>query len=276
MLRGVYDQSTRLATEIGNPDDTASHIGLQADESERHSKRGGFDVEITPSDKVMFLVSYFRHKDDYPNRPDRLAGGVPVPGTPNGLLKANYDTYTLEVDWTPNARAEVGAYYTYENDLSTTQTGGTTTSGAGPLASLLTWDGSNKANTFGFNSRFALSPDKWMFNFDARHQKVDGLMNITGDPNGAFNLARVAYGGIQDVNDYNDTDLTTIVASFDYNITKAVGLNFGYAYEKYKFADAFSQPTNELYPLNGSFYLKANHGSYTVDDVVYVKLNYRW
>lgn len=280
MLRGMYDQSTRLATKTGNPDDSTSNLGFQADESERHSKVGGIDVEITPSDKVMFLVSYLRHNDDYPNRPDQVSGGVVVPGTPNGLLKANYDTYTVEVDWTPNARAEVGAYYTYDKDLSTTQTGGTSASnvapGAGPIANLLTWDGSNKANTFGLNSRFALSPDKWMFNFDARRQKVDGLMAITGDQAGSFYRARAAYGGIQNVNDYNDTDLTTIVASFDYNITKAVGLNFGYAYEKYKFADAYSQPTNELYPLNGSFYLKANHGSYEVNDVVYVKMNYRW
>ncbi len=38
-------------------------------------------------------------------------------------------------------------------------------------------------------------------------------MAVTGDPLGSFALARVAYGGIANIADYNDTDQTTIMAT---------------------------------------------------------------
>jgi hypothetical protein len=271
LFRGSYGQAKRTAP----PDtiDPALFTGYEADIADRNTTRSGLEVDFTPGGgQFTFMVAYFHHNDDYPNRPNRTAG---VDGTTNGLLKANYDTYTLEADWNPVARFSLGGYYTYEKDLSTTQTGGTTTTGAGPLASVLTFDGSDRGDTYGANARFAITPDKWTFNFDTRRQKIDGLMAITGDPAGAFALARVAYGGIQNIADYNDTDLTTVNAGLDYAITKAVVLNFGYVYEKYKFADAYSTPTAEMMPATGGFYLKANDNGYKVN-VVYLKMNYRW
>jgi hypothetical protein len=282
VLRGMYDWNKRTASGY----DEAASIGLQADESERVTDRIGFDVEISPSDKWMLMGSYFRNHHDYPNRPNRAAG---VDGTSNGLLSAKYDTYTVEFDLTPNPRFELGAYYTYETNYSTTRYGGTGSSASAPytpLMSMLTFEGSDKTNTFGINAHIALSPDKWFFDFDARRQKLDGLMDVTGDPGGSFALARAAYGGIQDITDYNDTDLTTIVAKLTFNVTKSVNLDFGYAYEKYVFADAYSifgntsdtgqfEGANENFPASGGFYLKANDGNYKVN-VVFVKLNYRW
>jgi hypothetical protein len=234
----------------------------------------------------MFLVSYFHHNDDYPNRPNRAAG---VDGTSNGLLNAQYDTYTIEASWNPNERFDLGGYYTYEKDLSTTRTGGTGSSANppySPLKSMLLFDGSNKGNSFGINGHFVIQPDKWGFDFEARQQKIDGLMAITGDPGGSFALARAAYGGIADITDYNDTDLTTIIASLTFNLSKSVDLDFGYAYEKYVFSDAYSifgnqddtgqfEEPNENFPASGGFYLKANDGDYKVN-VVFVKLRYRW
>ena len=55
----------------------------------------------------------------------------------------------------------------------------------------------------------------------------------------------------------------------------SVVVNFGYAYEKYKYADAYSTPTTEMMPASGGFYLKANDNGYKVN-VVYLKMNYRW
>jgi hypothetical protein len=282
VFRGVYDQSRRTASGY----DEATSIGLQADESERDGTRVGFDLEISPNDKVMFLASYFRYKYDFPNRPNRAAG---VDGTSNGLLGMKYDTYTVEVDVTPNDRFEFGAYYTWEKDLSTTRYGGTGSSANppySPLMSMLTFDGTNTANTWGVNGRFVFKPDAWAFGFNARQQKVDGLMDITGDPGGSFALARAAYGGIQDITDYNDTDLTTAILQFDYTVAKALTLSFGYAYEKYVFADAYSifgnkdhsgqfEGGNENFPASGGFYLKANDGDYKVN-IGFAKLIYRW
>ena len=82
-----------------------------------------------------------------------------------------------------------------------------------------------------------------------RSQQLDGLMDVTGDPNGSFALARASYGGIQDITDYSDTELRTVSAELDYSVTTAWGLSFGYWYERYTFADAFSAGT-ETYPLS--------------------------
>lgn len=271
LFRGVYDGNTRKASGY-DAASIAATAGLASDESERDSSHVGFDISLMPNDKATITLAYFRNKDDYPNQPDRVAG---VAGTANGLLGAKYDTFTIEADLTPNDRAGFGAYYTYEKNLSTTASICSATSTSCNVTGLLTFDGSDKGNTFGLNGHFVMVPDKWMFDFNARRQKVDGLMAITGDPAGSFALARAAYGGIQDITDYNDTDLTTVVAQVDYSFAKALGLSFGYAYEKYTFADAYSTVNNEVFPASGGFYLKTNDGSYKAN-VVYTKLTYHW
>ena len=92
------------------------------------------------------------------------------------------------------------------------------------------------------------------------------------DPNGSFARARAAYGGIQDIEDYSDTELITATALLDYAVGADLSVGIGYAYEKYRFTDAFSAGT-DTYPLAGAFYLKANDGPYDVN-VVYARLNY--
>jgi hypothetical protein len=99
-------------------------------------------------------------------------------------------------------------------------------------------------------------------------------MDITGDPNGSFALARAAYGGIQDITDYSDTELRTASAQLDYTVSTSWGLSFGYFYEKYNFADAFSVGT-DIFPLSGAFYVKANDGAYTANGA-FARLNYRF
>lgn len=267
MFRGTADWSKRTASGY----DPAVSIGLQADESERKSTRVGAEVEVTPNGMVSFTLAYAHHNDDYPNRPNRSAVAA---GTTNGLLNAKYDTYTVDADFTPTERADVGVFYTYEKDLSTTQTGGTGTVAATALASLLTFGGSNKTNTYGAYANLVLVPDKLVFEFNAKHQKVDGLMDIVGDPTGSFALARVAYGGIQDITDYNDTNWTTVTAQLRHTVSKSLGVTLGYAYEKYTMADAYSYGT-DTFPAIGGFYLMANDGNYKAN-VGYVKMNFRF
>lgn len=278
-VRANYGQDKRTASMDGV--DTATFIGFQADESDRESKRAGMDVELSPADgKYTLVFAYLYHNDDYPNQLPRAvdASGNRIAGTENGLLKAKYSTYTVEADWTPNDRANAGFYYTYEDNLSRTRYGGTGSSANAPytpLMSMLTFDGADKTNTFGVNARWAMKPDTWTLFVDARRQKVDGLMAIIGDPAGSFALARAAYGGIANIDDYNDTDIRTVKANLDYAVAKGLIVTLGYWYQKYTFADAYSTPTSEMMPASGGFYLKANDGSYTAN-VVYLKMNYRW
>jgi hypothetical protein len=261
-VRASFDDSSREP----HGEHVTAATRLQADEQKRDSTRIGVDLEVTPSSKIAFILSYLRRKDEYTN-PDAVAG---VPGSAYGLLEAKYDSFTGEIDLTPGERFEIGAYYTYEKNLSTTQafSGGTTALG------LLNFAGSDETDTFGVNATVHLVPEKWALKVNGRRQKLDGLLDITGDPNGSFARARASFGGIQDITDYSDTELTTAVAQLDYTASEHLGLGVGYAYEKYRFTDAFSVGT-EVYPLAGAFYLKANDGSYDVN-VVYARLNYRF
>lgn len=262
LVRGSFDDASRKASGEGITDATR----LQADEQRRDSTRAGIDVEVNPNDKFGFVIVYAHRNADYKN-PDAVAG---VPGTAYGLVKAKYDTFTGEIDFTPSERGEVNFFYTHEYNISTTQN----FSGGVNLISLLRFDGTDKTDTYGVNATFRIVPDKWVLTFFARSQKLDGLMDVTGDPNGSFALARAGYGGIQDITDYSDTTLRTISAQIEYTVTKAWSVSTGYWYEKYFFADAFSAGT-ETYPLSGAFYLKANDGPYKAN-VAFAKLNYRF
>ncbi len=269
-FRGIYAYDKRTAKGW----DPATSIGLQADEAEKKSMRTGFNIELTPSDKYGVTFAYFRRNDDYPNRPLRVAG---MSGTESGLLEAKYDTFSVDFDFTPNQRTELSAFYTYEKDAQTNQWA-TLTSGA--LNNLLNYVGSDKGNTFGLNGRFQLVPDKWTFSLLLSQQKVDGLNDITAREAGSFytpgrtTLIPTGQGGAQDINDYDDTKLTTVMADLAYQVAKAWTMSFGYAYEKYTYADAFNAATS-IFPQSVLFYLKANDRDYNVN-VVYAKMSYRF
>jgi hypothetical protein len=285
-FRGTYDRLSRTVSE-----GETTYYGYMADEAERTTTRTGFQVELTPMPTVGVNISYFRRNDDYPNRPDRIASasGVPIPGatplpnTPSGLLFAKYDTFTGEFDYTPNEKIELSAYYTYEKNLQTNQWTTTNSATATPplvplgINNQVRYDGSDKTNTFGANGVFHFVPEKWTFTFMARSQKVDGLMDVSA-PNtaGSFNTGRATLNppGPQDINDWDDTTLTTIGAQLDYSVGKAWTLGAGYMYENYDYADAYTSGTTMI-PFSVSVFMKADSGSYTAN-VLYTKLTYRF
>ena len=270
--------------------------GFQFDEAERERMRAGVNIDVTPIPSLGFVFSYYHWNDDYVNRPDRIAvsGGVPVPGatpipgTPSGLLEASYDTYTAEVDFTPNERTEVSAYYTYENNLSTNQF--STTTGTA-LNNLLNYRGRDRGDTFGANVAFDIVPEKWKVSFLLRHQEVDGLMDITAREAGSFYtpgrcqsacssattvpaVVPPGTGGAADITDFDDTELTTIVADLTYMLGKSWSCSGGYAYEKYSHADAFTDGTT-MFPQSVLFFMKEDNGGYEVN-LVYARLTYRF
>jgi hypothetical protein len=260
-FRGSYDDAKRKASGY----DPSKSLGLQADESERDSTRVSLQADLNPTDKLGFVIAYTRRNDDYPNRPNRIAGAA---NTQNGLLNAKYDMFTGEIDVTASERADFNVYYTYEKNLSMTRYG------SGVVINMLDFVGSDKTDTYGANANFVLVPDKWTFKLNAMQQKLDGLMDITGNPLGSFALARVAFGGIQDIGDYSDTKRTTASANLDYTAGEKLVVGVGYMYEKYFYADAYSEGT-EVFPAIGGFYLKANDGNYKAN-VVFAKLTYRF
>lgn len=277
-IRATVDQAKRTA-------EGETVYGFQADEAERKTTRTGVDIELTPSSLFSVSFGYFRRNVDFPNRPDRIAlssgvpvaGAKPIPGTPSGLLFAKYDSYTTEFEFTPSARVEFSAYYTYEKDATTNQWA--TTTGVA-LNNLLNYAGTDKTNSFGGSALFHVVPEKWTLSLTARHQKVDGLMDVTAREAGSFytpgrtTLIAPGQGGAADIPAWDDTTLTYGSAQLDYAVSKAWTASVGYAYEKYNFDDAFTSGTT-LMPAAILTFLKANNGDYKVS-VGYAKLGYRF
>jgi hypothetical protein len=270
-LRGKYEDITRTA-------EGETFYGFQADEAERDTIRASVAVIVSPLPTLDLGFDYGLRDVKYTNRPNRRAtsaGAPEIPNTPVGLLNAKYDTYTVELDFTPNERGAVGVYYTYEKDRSTTQWA--TLTGTS-LNNLLNYAGSDKTDTLGAHAVVQLVPEKWTLTFNAMHQKVDGLMDITAREAGSFytpgrtTLIPLGQGGASDITDYDDTKLTTVVADLDYHVAEAWKIGLGYWYEKYDFKDAFTQGTL-LMPTSVYIFMKPDNGAYKAH-VVYAKLSY--
>lgn len=248
--------------------------GVMADHAERKRTRIGADIEVNPSDKYGVTFAYFRRNDDYPNRPFEVAGNS---DTESGLLEAKYDMFSVDLDYTPSARATVAGFYSYEKMAEINQWV-TLTSGA--LNNLLRYAPRDKGHTFGVNGVFQLVPDKWTFTLMAQHQKVDGYLDITAREAGAFytpgrtTLIPPGQGGAADITDYDDMQQTSAVADLGYTFANAWTFSVGYAYDKYIFADAFSDGTT-IFPQSVLFFLKANDGNYTAN-MGFARLAYRF
>ncbi|MGE5199164.1 MAG: MtrB/PioB family outer membrane beta-barrel protein [Rhodospirillaceae bacterium] len=281
-FKAIYDSYKRTA-------DGETIYGFQEDEAEKTVKRTGLEVELSPVDNVGLSFTYYRNNREYPDRPDRVAvaSGVPVPGqgpypgTPSGLLQAKYDTYTLDFEYVPNDRAELGAWYTYEKYITENQWSSTNSASAGyGINNLLNYKGTDRGDSFGVNAAFTFVPEKWKLAFMFTRQKVDGLMDITARETGSFytpgrtTLIPPGQGGAADIVDYDDTEWTTANLNLAYTYNAKTTFSVGYAYDKYNYSDAFNA-NNSLFPQAVLFYLQENNGNYTAN-IVYAKLTYRF
>jgi hypothetical protein len=283
-LRFSYDDAKRTA-------EGATVYGFQMDEAERRSKRTMFDVELSPLDNMGVTFSFFRRDVTYPNRPDEVAvsGGVPVvgaqpiPGTPSGLLSAKYDSFSVDFDYAVSNKIELTAFYQYEKDVTANQWAGTNSATAVPpytLNNLWNHSGQDKTNTFGLGAAFHIVPDKWTLSFNVMDQNVNGFEDITANPTGTYALGRTAYpqylnpADIWDINDWDDTHITTVTAQLDYNVNKSWKLTGGYWYEKYTYGDAWTSGTT-MFPQSTLIFMKPDNGNYKAN-VGYARLTYRF
>ncbi len=285
-FRGTYDVSKRTA-------DGHTIYGYQLDEAAFENTKTGLDIEITPMDGLDLSVAYFRRNVDFVDRPSRVpvVSGAPVagvaafPNTPSGLLDAKYDSYTGDLNYVVNSRLDLGAFYTYEKDARTNQWSTTTTTTVGgvstySLNNLLNYAGSDETNTYGARFTFQIVPEKHSVSFNATSQKVDGLMDITAREAGSFytpgrtTLIPTGQGGAADILDWDDTEITTLNASYNCVVTKDWSLSTGYMFQKYDYKDAF-KANNSIMPTTLIFKMKPDDGAYTAN-LVYAKLSFKF
>jgi len=280
----MYDSYKRTA-------DGGTIYGFQEDESEKTVKRTGLEVELSPMENVGLSFTYYKNDREYPNRPNRVpvVSGAPVPGvqfqnTPSGLIEAKYDTFTVDFEYVPSERAELGAWYTYEKNTALNRWHTTSTIAGTPttyaLNNSLSYAGEDRGDSFGVNAAFTLVPEKWKLMFLCTQQKIDGLMDITALESGSFytpgrtTLIPPGQGGAADISDYDDTTWTTANLSLAYTYNSKVSLSVGYAYDKYRFTDAYNA-NNSVFVQSPLFFMQENNGNYEAN-IVYTKLTVRF
>jgi hypothetical protein len=280
-LRFSYDDYSRSA-------EGSTVYGFQWDEAERDQKRTGLQLDLTPKDDIGVTFAYFRRDNQYPNRPDRVAvsggvpavGAAPIPGTPSGPLSGVYDSYSVDFNWALSKRLDLTAFYQYEKDVNVMQWSTTNSSPTYSLNNLWNHSGQDKTNTFGLNAAFHLVPEKTTVTLSVMDQNTNGFEDITANATGTYALGRTAYpqylnpADVWDVNDWDDSHITTFVAQLDHHVGTAWTLTAGYWYEKYTMGDAWTSGTT-MFPQATLIFTKPNYGNYKAN-VCYTRLTYRF
>ena len=260
------------------------------DQAKRDLTRVGGTVELSPgSGKLTAFASYFHTKlaydqgavpcedvEAFPGQSRFCPGGVQ---TPLGLVDDKYDTFSAELNFAPGERANVYAFYSYENgDIlqSGRQSAATVNFNT---ADVWTSNITNKGNTFGAGADFTLVPDKWFLKLNARYQDIDGNNAVTLLPgystaiygtNAALAQCLNASGPCS-IPEFDDTTLTSIWGSLRYQVAKQWSAGVGVGYEDYQIKDA--QTGNTLNYMPASFFLQADNRDYKAW-VGYVSLTY--
>jgi hypothetical protein len=242
----------------------------------------GAQVQWSPtSGKFTVGASYFWNKEKYDDSavpcefvPAAAADRALCPTaetlvSPLGLMEATYKTFSLDADFSPTSRATVFAFYSRE-DIFDYQTG--RQSGA-TITFNPAWNWSSqvddKVDSIGVGADFTLVPEKWYLSLLYNYQKVDGNNDLTAGP-----LARPAtVGPVEDIPQYDDTEINHLEGSLRYQIDKAWSAALGGFWEKYKYSD--SQTGQVLYYMPASFFLNPVNGDYK-GWVAFVNLMYKF
>ncbi|HSB60283.1 MAG TPA: MtrB/PioB family outer membrane beta-barrel protein, partial [Vicinamibacteria bacterium] len=220
---------------------------LRFDQSKRDFDRFGGQVQLSPGGDTTIAFAYSNTMYDYTE--SRF-----------GLTESKYETFSADVDYAPNARWSVYAYYNREaiRDVQRgRQSAGTVSSNP---ADDWTSEVDDRVNSVGGGARFTLVPDKWTLDVSGQYQKVDGNNDIEAFPGGLPFNARAALGGVQDLGLYDDTRITTFSATLRYRFSRDWETGVAGWFEDYTIND--SNTAGVLNYVPGSFFLVPNDGDY--------------
>ena len=292
--RGVYEHGKR-DFDTYNPIEAEEHSFIETggepanatalrrvDQAKRDRDRIGAQVQLSPgSGKFSVGASYFWNKDKYDDSlvpcgfvpsaaaDRRLCPTADTPTTPLGLMEAKYKTFSLDADFSPTSRATVYAFYSREDifDYQTGRQSGATVN----FDPALNWSSQvdDKVDSIGVGADFTLKPEKWFLNLSYRYQKVDGNNDFTA----GTAVRPPTVGPVEDIPNYDDTEINHLEGSLKYQFAKAWSAALGGFWEKYKLSD--SQTGQVLYYMPASFFLNPNNGDYR-GWVAFVNLMYKF
>lgn len=255
---GRSEDGTFVTPNAGLPANVLERDGnLRYDQANRESNRAGLDFDVSLGSKANLDFSYLHHMDTYKD-------------TVHGLQDDKYDTYTAEFNATPAEQFNLFAYYTYEKNGQNM-----VSSGNSPFLPVNDFNSlaEDKSNSFGAGTKIPLVPNKAALNLSARYQKVDGNLHFTVDPASTNALGRVAYGGVKDPTNVDDTKITRVDGSIECIVSPKVTLTVGAWYENYSISDYMTSGLPNLEPT--AFFIAANNGNYNAK-VAFARLTYHW
>jgi hypothetical protein len=234
------------------------------DQANRDRNRVGAQVQWAP-DSAMFTLSaaYYLNRDDYDDSPVPCAGATPedlafCPGgeqTALGLMKAEYETFNLDVDVSPSDRTTFYGFYSRE-DLFNYQTGrqSGSTINFNPTSN---WSSTvdDKVDTIGAGANFTLVPEKWFLDLFYRYQKVDGDNAIE-----AGTALRPPTNPAQSIAEYDDTKINFVSGQVRYKLAQDWTFGLGAFWEDYEIQD--TQTDEVLFYMPGSFFINAINTDY--------------
>lgn len=235
------------------------------DQANRDRNRVGAQVQWAPDSALITLsAAYYLNRDEYDDSPVPCVAATPAdlafcPGGSQpalGLLKAEYETFNLDVDVSPSERATFYGFYSRE-DLFNYQTG--RQSGAtinfNPTSN---WSSTvdDKVDTIGAGAHFTLVPEKWFLDLFYRYQKVDGDNAIEAGPA----LRPPATNPAQSIREYDDTKINFVSSQVRFKFAQDWTFGLGAFWEDYELQD--TQTDQVLFYMPGSFFINANNADY--------------
>lgn len=234
---------------------------LRYDQAAKDLDRYGAHAELTPDGgKTTLTLSYIKGKDDYK---DSLFG----------LTKADNESLSAELGFTPSDRVNLYGFYSREN-IASFQRG--RQSGATVSTSRLddwTSDVKDKVDSIGGGATLGIVKEKADLKLYGNYQKVDGNNAIASPAGGLPALARAATGGVAGISLFDDTKLYTLSAELAFRATEQLTVSGGGWYQSYKLQDANTSGLANYVP--GSFFLAANDSDYD-GHVLYLRASYAW
>jgi Putative outer membrane beta-barrel porin, MtrB/PioB len=262
-----------------NPGAPANQTVLRRyDQAKRDRDRLGIQLQLTPASGIVSVsAAYFLNNDKYNNDPvpceDATAADLKFCSsgsqTPLGLQKAEYKTFSLDMDVTPNDRYNLYVFYSRE-DMMDFQTG-RQSGGTLVFDPAFNWSSQadSKVNSLGGGATVSFVPDKWVFDLFYRYQKVDGNNAFTA----GSGLRNSTTNPVVDIPLYDDTKISYLSAQLRHNFATDWTLGIGSSYEIYRIED--TQTGSVLNYVPGAFFVNANNGDYNAW-VGWLNMTYRF
>jgi hypothetical protein len=288
LLRGVYEFGSREYNEYHpveaeeasflDPGAPANLTTLRRyDQANRDRNRVGAQLQWTPESAIYSLsAAYYLNRDKYDDTPVPCIAATPADlafcpngeQAPLGLQEAEYKTFSLDFDVTPNDRTTLYVFYSRE-DLFNFQTGrqSGSTINFNPTSD---WSSSvdDKVDSIGAGANFTLVPDKWFFDLFYRYQKTDGSNDFE-----AGEAIRPPTNPVADIAAYDDTKINFVSAQVRFQFATDWTLAMGSYFEDYEIRDTQTQEV--LFYMPGSFFINANNTDYQAW-VGWLNLSYRF